>query len=262
MRSLWPILLSILIFLIVNGCEQPTEGCIDPFATNYSILADRECEEDCCNYPSLQLLISYVVEEETMDSSLYYKNNLDSYYKLNSFYLVLSQFKIIGKEREYGIINEFPDRPVVDDLVFFEYRSGSATVGEFILEDTLTGFELNFGWPDEINNPNNPNTEYDLVQTFSDSTWFDQTGYFYCGVNIEIDSSEKKNLDLNFAEVPAFDLLDVGVDTFIGKATNLILPLTVSFDVLLRDVDFQALVNENDAVDQILQNIPSAIEVK
>jgi hypothetical protein len=45
----------ILAMLLLAGCYEPKEGCLDISAANFAPDADVACPDDCCVYPSLRL---------------------------------------------------------------------------------------------------------------------------------------------------------------------------------------------------------------
>lgn len=54
----------ILLFLTVyslfglTSCYEELDGCLDPLARNYTLAADKDCD-DCCEFPAIELRISH-----------------------------------------------------------------------------------------------------------------------------------------------------------------------------------------------------------
>ncbi len=51
----------LLLFLVLSGCYEPKEGCLDIDAVNYDVSADDPCGE-CCTFPTISLSMQYLVE--------------------------------------------------------------------------------------------------------------------------------------------------------------------------------------------------------
>lgn len=54
------IMFSLLLggMLLLNGCYEPVEGCLDAGATNFDLDADRDCG-NCCSYPLLKVSFTH-----------------------------------------------------------------------------------------------------------------------------------------------------------------------------------------------------------
>jgi len=86
-----------LLVVQLTSCYSPTEGCLDPESTNYSISGDNECE-DCCEYPVFKLSIFHENMDTTFQLNDTITNDLGQKVSLVDFVYLLSDFKILSGE--------------------------------------------------------------------------------------------------------------------------------------------------------------------
>ncbi len=254
------LLLSLFLSIVLlDSCVEPQEGCFDTFSSNYSIFADTECE-DCCTYPNLNFTTRYLYGEDTnVDSSIYYQNEVDSYFKLRSFYLVMSQFELHGDEGDYLVRSKTEDKLINDDLLGLKFRTTSNSPGTITVEDSIRSIDFTLGLPVELDTPSSPDNEYSVIELLVDSTYYDENldQFYKMIVEVEVDSMAETILSLGF---PTLDMAltdDVVAGTTRGNALNI--QLSVDFMRLFDGVRFQD-VNEDEAKVLVLENIEEAIE--
>ncbi|MEM8523242.1 MAG: MbnP family protein [Bacteroidota bacterium] len=115
-----------LLFMVVSlqACYENIEGCLDVNATNFSVTADRECE-DCCTYPLLRLAVQHAYSDIEKDTS--YRFNLNEVYTLDS----ISFFAITDLRyylSEIKLIRENEDRVDIEEKVDIFVLNGTDTV--------------------------------------------------------------------------------------------------------------------------------------
>lgn len=256
------LLLSLIpIILLVNACVDSTDGCIDPFASNYDLSADRECDDDCCTYPTFTLSTQYLYGEENVDSSIYYNVSADSYFKLRSFYLTLSDFELTGDAGNYTLITDVEDDEISDDLIGIKFRTSSNSPGSIAIEDSIRSIDFKIGIPDELDNPGDPNLDYSVIELLQDSSYFDlgENSFYKLIIGVEIDSISNEEVLLFTDDIDFSFTANVSEGTTRGNALSL--QLLIDFERLFDGVQFQ---NENvvEASELILsQNIGTSIEV-
>jgi hypothetical protein len=111
------ILLGVLLAITIIGCYQPSEGCIESWATNYDILADDLCD-DCCTRPKVNADIAYYINDSTTYS---FGDTIVSssgrIYSLLNINMMLLDFELGSN----GIqIEEINDTIEIDDIVYEE----------------------------------------------------------------------------------------------------------------------------------------------
>ncbi len=120
-------LLWIIIFISL-GCYEPTEGCLEVWATNYDVLADNLCD-DCCTPPELRVRIQYVLAD---DSTQYrFGDTLrladESYVTLHSANVMLSHFEVTNQGDLLPAIN---DSITIDEIKYeqdFGFSNGQGS---------------------------------------------------------------------------------------------------------------------------------------
>lgn len=261
MRTVFLLLSISLTIILLDSCVEPTEGCFDTFSSNYSLFADKECE-DCCTYPSFRLSTRYLYgEDNNIDSSLYYQNGIDSYFKLRSFYLVLSEFELHGDEGDYAVRTKTVEKAISDDLVGIKFRTGTHSPGTITIEDSIRSVDFKLGIPDGLDTPDDADTDYDVIELLSDSMYVDDASnqFYKMIIELEVDSMGETNLFLPFDDLNLTTSGDVVAGTTRGNSLSI--QLSIDFMRLFSGIDFQSANVEEAAKAMILQNIEEAIEV-
>ncbi|MEM6698038.1 MAG: MbnP family protein [Bacteroidota bacterium] len=117
----WCFIALVFMVLFFQSCYENIEGCLDVNATNFNVMADRECE-DCCEYPLLRLAIQHVYSDPNIDT--FYRFNLDSIYTLDSVdYFALTDLKYYLSDIK--LIRQNGDTIGVIDRLDFTLISGN-----------------------------------------------------------------------------------------------------------------------------------------
>lgn len=261
MKAVYLLLSVILTIFLCDSCVEPTEGCLDEFSSNYSLFADKECE-DCCTYPNFNISTSYLYGDSiAIDTALYYENGANSYFKLRSFYLVISEFELHGDAGDYKVRSKIEDKEVSDDLVGLRYRTGTNNPGDISIEDSIRSVDFKLGLPEALDTPDNADLEYDIIELLSDSMYVDDaTNRFYkMIIEIEVDSMSETVIFLPFPELDITKSGSVVAGTTRGNSLSI--QLSIDFMRLFNGIAFQSMDLESEAVAIILQNIEEAIEL-
>lgn len=254
------ILSLVLSVMIFDGCVEPTEGCLDPFSSNYELMASDECE-DCCTYPSFSIGVQYLYGEETIDTSIYYQVSNDNYFRLRSFYLVLSEFAFTGDNGNYELIGKTEGKDIKDDLVGIRYRNGSGIPGTISIEDSIRMVDFKIGMPEALDNPQNADLDYSVLEFLKDSSYVDSIDnrFYKMIVEVEVDSSTHTEIKLGFDDLDERFSSNVMAGTSRGNSMSI--QLLIDFERLFSGVEFQSTNVESEAKDILSQNIGTAIEV-
>ena len=82
----------LLVVLLMSGCYDEKEGCLDPTALNFDVSADKGC---CCEYPKLKLKLKYLENDSTSFSKLnYFKDVGGDVYQIASFSFFISHLEV------------------------------------------------------------------------------------------------------------------------------------------------------------------------
>ncbi len=94
-----------LLLALLTSCNQAEEGCLDIFAANYNVDADRPCP-DCCTYPSNRVDIQHKVVNGDeapnleFDTLLYY-DGAGQRFGLLSLKFYLSELHLVRPNGEF-----------------------------------------------------------------------------------------------------------------------------------------------------------------
>jgi len=150
----------IVLSMLVTSCYTRTDGCLDPEATNYSIIADDDCD-DCCTYPTIKLSVFHQYKDTTLFLEDTLVNNLGQEYAIIKYVYFLSDFRM---QTEDGEIHEVSDsiqinvengtQYVKDDIIRVSRSVFSYNLGTVIFDGL--GEELSFkvGVPEKLNEDN------------------------------------------------------------------------------------------------------------
>ncbi len=147
------ILLPILALLLAQ-CEAPTRGCLDIEATNFEFTADKPCEDECCKYPNLVVVINQEYENTFFQENKVYQNDLNQWFRIKSAAFYLSDFKLQQQGEFY---------PISDSLRTSVFGATAAdTIDKVFLDDIILARRIPLEYP---------------VGTFKKSGFFDQIDF-------------------------------------------------------------------------------------
>ncbi len=154
------IVVFVISSMIITSCYTRTDGCLDPEATNYSIIADDDCD-DCCVYPTIKLSVFHQYKDTTLFLDDTLMNNLGQEYHIVKYVYFLSDFKMYTDD---GDVHEVTDSIEInvadgtqfekDDIIRVSRSVFSYNFGTIVFEGE--GEELSFkvGIPDILNEDN------------------------------------------------------------------------------------------------------------
>lgn len=121
-----PTFLFALLPFLLFSCYEDNIACLDPDATNYDILADQACPDDCCEFPNLSLDVDRLWADSAFRTADVYPDGAGNQIRVLNFRVYLTEI-------ELGTQNEILPTPVNEIEV--GVVSGSDTV--------LTDFNAN-----------------------------------------------------------------------------------------------------------------------
>ena len=141
------LLCTSLLILIIWGCYENQEGCLDALANNFDIEADRDC---CCEYPSLILQYDHVVDTASYSSSVWY-DIANSVFQITSAQFYVSAFSLSDSLGQIAHIRDSISigmAEVADDAALVSAGSFNSTVGDFIAPGRYKSIMFNVGLTD------------------------------------------------------------------------------------------------------------------
>lgn len=232
--------MGVFILTLFLQCYKPREGCRDPKAVNYDVMADVNC---CCKYPQLILQFSYYYDTTEYRQSTIYTDAMGRPYYLRGFQLNLHGFRLLNLS---GEMIEFKD--TVDLSESLNVFSKNVRIGHFgrkaevgkidVLQDYTTlrfkpGIDVGVKKykPDQLDS-DSPLKE-SVKNVYHDNKWYD--GY----VTYVPDTSNLDSLRTVYFTVGESEKVIAG--DFMGEVgENLIIELKLDLFRVLSDFDIQA----------------------
>ncbi len=161
--------LSVALAFGLSSCYEPEEGCLDVAAKNFQVDADMACPDDCCEYPSLKLVLSHRVGAPGNDEPLRYLTSVYTdaqrqVFRLQKMQYFLSNFTLHASDgnttkvtdlidvQSYNPDGSLTDNQLTDDFLLINPSfSTSLTVGEIQVNGTFEAISFSLGL-DELAN--------------------------------------------------------------------------------------------------------------
>jgi hypothetical protein len=106
------ILMVVLAVLVLSGCYEPKEGCLEVEATNFDVSADNPCDA-CCEFPKLILEVKHQVVLPTQPDTIFgfvygkaYPAPFDTthFFKISRSRFFISNVRLVDKDgNETGV---------------------------------------------------------------------------------------------------------------------------------------------------------------
>lgn len=245
------------ILLFVVACRPKEEGCMDPVAENYNVVADKNC---CCEYYQLNFNLQhfYGSDSNTLNSSqLYTDAQLDSF-SLVEVRLYLSDMHL---RRDTGGYETVEDRisvqtgSVPDDYILTQTSTFRYDVGKFTHFGSYDSLRLRLGLGTELQGLR-PNT-FDEQHPLNNANLF-QDGFRSGKVEVQVqneDSTRTFLLPLH----ESYLQLAIQAETVDGADTQL--PLGIDYAELFDGIAF-AQDDSSTVVQRLLGNMRRAIFIR
>lgn len=227
----------IVLLFTFSSCYNPRTGCLDSNAANYDVTADEPCDL-CCELPQFNLNFLYQVDSSSLDTAIYYKNNVGFGYKVLDFFLLFNDINISGLSENHQVINVDQD-VLYGDISLTSLASKNTNVGSILLIDTLIGLDLKLGIPATIGDVSGPYNDYpELEYLFEEEERSEDGSFYMAGIDFVMDSISTDTLRYRFEQfsdedAAQFFFLD---SIIVNKGGGLIVTLPLDFNVLFRDI--------------------------
>lgn len=256
-------ILSTVIFCLVQ-CYEPTEGCLNPKAANYAIAADDQCQ-DCCTFPKLTVRFDYMYDTLPLSSSSFYQNIVGDSFKINEFFLTMSDFQLKTNQDSFTLISS--NNTTLDtDAVITRLQSKNTIPGSFIINDTIKSISFFISLPDDFDNKYESYPTTNVYEYLLDSMYYDsEDGFFnYSGISIQTDTLDDAKIDLFFKEHYNGERIKIKVNDIIAdRGISINVALKIDFKTLLYDIDLNNIPPTDTILikNKILENLNSAIQL-
>ena len=269
-----PLLTLLLALLMLPACYEPEEGCLDVNASNFDPSADRNCADDCCNYPSLNFRINHLMGEQNLDyDSVFYDNGTSDSIRIVKIVYFISEVALLGSQNNLVINDELLASTVagdalslIDDFTLVDYLRGqSYDFGDFRTKGTYDSLTFRIGLNNTVNtiDPSSV-TDGHPLSIQSDSMWLDTLDIGYALAQVSLVRQSSNSDTLNYFIPTENNSLEVGlgVDLTIDFGETTTISLDVDYLKWLAGIDFVAIgENETEVVTKIVNNLPNSISI-
>ncbi len=197
------------------GCYEPTEGCLEFWATDYDVLADEPCEENaCCTPPKLNFIVKYYKNDSTtysFNDTLFHSPS-GTYYSLLSANLYTHGYTLFDIDGEVipTLVDSvlIQDRYYTSDFAFNTKVWSSIQLHEYKDEFDIQTVDFVVGIPALLQDTTIFGADSKIVASAIDSLYNDVNPGFFstfsCNIGydtIAIDTIQYKTLALDSIDI-------------------------------------------------------------
>lgn len=271
--------IAIALVLLLAGCYEPKEGCLDPQAVNYDVTADEACT-DCCSWPSLRLSVKHRYappdQPDTLVTLKYHEPlqvwpDTSHPFYLERFRFWISHVHLLSQNGEVHQVEEtlpvsLPDGTTIalEDNYAVADRDifTTQTLGTVRADGYMTGVRLRMGL-DSLERALEPTSleSGHPLRTWADSILFDaDQGYFSGRAWVVPDTSMTDTLDVAWLQPVELELaLDEPV--FLPKGSHITVTLVINYTELFDGIDFAA-TTADELRFHIVARLPMAVKLE
>jgi len=141
---------GLLCAFFIGACNTRIEGCLDLYASNFDLNAEKSCT-DCCTYPSVSLILSQKWEDRNFSVSDIFYDGSDQPFRIIDLKYFLSSWSWLGIDKlrytvdstdfncNNSIITLTPDHLLIDSRQF------NYTLGTYHYSPDLDSLFFMFG---------------------------------------------------------------------------------------------------------------------
>ena len=270
---------SVLLFL--NSCYENIEDCLDVNATNFSVDADRSCE-DCCTYPNIRLSIQHIFSEPQLDTTFFFRydsvysvNTVDSFQITNVRYYI-SDIKLIDEGGNlFGVKEDielfFPDvrdtmsLSVEDNFALVDRAIGTTrTIGTTQKNGSFVGIQFSIGLDENVRRAAPEFFDSNHPLAYDDTLMYDLAFQEYIVTQIDLARDATvavtDTIQLNILASEYFQPIMVNLDFDIAVGFNSTIALQVDYRAWLEGIDVK---NESEIsiIEKLKENIPASFSL-
>ncbi len=196
---------------LMPSCYEHEQGCRDINALNYSVKADLDCDDDCCNYPGIDIQMQLVKGNETIDTNSYFDMGFGDSVRIKQMRVYFSDFKIIGTDSKIYPIwqdnllgiksnNTLEFKKINYAAMKFKPESNRYNIGEFRNLVKASQLEFIFGLQSHVNHAvTDKITESNPLYQGKDNMYInDDIGYYFLKMTLQ---SKKDPQNFIFIEI-------------------------------------------------------------
>lgn len=252
-KILYLFVFSVAISII--SCYDHEEGCKDINASNFDVTVDEPCEDDCCNYPKVNLYISFVFDDSiSIDTNNYFTNNFGDSLRFKFLRMYLSDFKLTNIDNEEFLLKqEITIGKNENETISYENVNFSSakikpeeskyTVGTLSKLSEYKKVKFKFGLDSTVNHSViGKISSASALYPSTDSMYIDQElGYYFLKMDLEIKNKTTNQIYISGIENIETIVIEESIDFTKREDHSLILKLNLNKWFL--DIDFN---NDSD----------------
>lgn len=260
------LLVFIPFLILIWGCNEEIEACLDPEASNFDPSADVTC---CCEYPQFSIRFSYDnydVDTTAFSINTTYNDVVNNPYSINNLTMYLSDFELIKTDNsvvrtedsieiklQNGIIGNY-----IDDIILLKTNTFQYDIGTIQNSGNYQTLRFKVGL-NEIINQTNP----DSVETTSplsiDNGLHNGTGYVFTEIEMIKDTSNVFDIS-TYQVIQNAIQVELTYDFTITAGFDKVLTINADLKRIFDGIDFR---NETDATIalKISNNLPFIFSV-
>jgi hypothetical protein len=238
--------------LLLAGCYEPREGCLDVSAVNFDAAADENC---CCEYPALKMSVLHRFDSLVWQPDSVYLNNLGQAFRLRSVALYLSGFGLEQNGQIYRVQDTIAlkTRPpagqdtllttFVNDFQLLRRTPTEYTIGLFPFAGAFQSVRFTVGLPDSAQTILPAQTpQGHPLQPQPEGLWLGQdTAYAHLFLVVQSDTAAGARLDtLRFSRLDFDAQMIKDTRNFVRETGfDFKIRLTINYAVLFKNLNWQ-----------------------
>ncbi len=199
--------IAIFLTIIADSCYKHEEGCQDINAINYDVEADKNCEDNCCKYPKVNLQFKMLYDTVEIDTNNYFTNFAGDSLRIRMLRMYLSNFVITENTgKVHNLHNEITLGYGDDSIPEFKKtnytsikineKGGVFQIGSLDKLALYNQINFVFGIDSVINHASiDKITTSSYLHQFSDSMHINRKeGYIFLNLLVNIRDKKEKNI--------------------------------------------------------------------
>jgi hypothetical protein len=271
---MYRLLLLVSLTILLSSCYEDVEGCLDVNASNYNLEADRDCPDNCCNYPTLRLSTNHLYGGATLRTDTFYRDANDQPFRITRLRYYWSDIEMVQadgstivpqREVDIGLIAPSGDTiltTINGNLALFNGSSlNGREAGTIRGANSLSGIIGLLGITDSLQAAAPATAPSGSVLGSQEGrTYFGRdTGY----IQLKLEYESVAGSDTLARSVEVFGnqplVIDAGADFALPRGFNIILFMEADVDMLLST--FNSTATDEIIAPELAQRLPDIFRI-
>lgn len=259
-----------LIFpiFIFSSCYEHEEGCRDTNALNYDVTVDKDCEDQCCNYPNVNITFYPIYSPDNVDTNSFkvdtnsllvteYNDTL----RIKQLRVFFSNFSLINQNnQEVRLYNsltikendESDNKKINYTVVKLKATSSNYKIGTLSKNSIYNKVLCKFGIDSLINHAiiDKSNHSSPLLQGSDSLHISNEEGFYFLKLIVEINRNTEKTIFIKGDRNLQILILSGELD--FSERENHIIPLELNINNWFKDINFS--IDKEESISKKLFN--------